>query len=411
MNVQNLENKQQELIMFMEGSGYSANYIGRLKCEIKSIISDAEAKNWASYADIYADYTQQKVGTQNLILKHALLGIIEDFDINGQLPDGHRRHNTACRSKYHLLSREFKTAIDYYCETEEKRGIKNATIYVSSRNTSGLLYDLQLNGISQFSEITEEAILSSFINPDGVLRRGHSFKKNVTAVFKTCAIQNPDVFNRILSFLPRFRKNQKNIQYITLDESEQLRQTFIDSDSSLSFRDRAVGVLAFYTGMRSCDIAGLTLSSIDWDNDTITIKQQKTDNALQLPLSAIVGNAIFDYLTIERPKTDCEYVFLSTRGPIRRMGSDNMRSIAKKIMKAANIRQSAGDRKGLHIFRHHIATQLLQNNVPRPVISKTLGHESPKSLDAYLSADFKHLKECALSISRFQAAEEVFGDA
>lgn len=76
MNVQNLENKQQELIMFMEGSGYSANYIGRLKCEIKSIISDAEAKNWASYADIYADYTQQKVGTQNLILKHVCVKMI-----------------------------------------------------------------------------------------------------------------------------------------------------------------------------------------------------------------------------------------------------------------------------------------------------------------------------------------------
>jgi len=32
-----------------------------------------------------------------------------------------------------------------------------------------------------------------------------------------------------------------------------------------------------YTGMRSCDIAGLTLDAIVWDRDLIDIQQQKTE--------------------------------------------------------------------------------------------------------------------------------------
>jgi len=408
MDIQNLINSQHELIDFMESNGYSVSYIRKLKREIEHVVSEVALKNWESYADIYSEYTHNSDALHCLGEKHALLGIIEDFDTKNQFPTGRLRQK---RGKYHLLSEEFKAAIDYYRETEKKRGIKDQTIYVSSLNTAGLFYDLQSNGISQLSEITEESIISSFVRPDGSLRRGCSFMKNVRMVFKACIPQNPGEFKRVLAFLPEFRKQRKNIQYLTPEETTSLRETLTDSDSPLSLRDRAIGALAFYTGMRSCDIAGLTLGSIDWDNDIISIKQQKTGSLCELPLKAVVGNAIYDYLITERPQNECDYVFLTMCGPIRRMESDNMRSVAKKIMKAADIRQSAGDRKGLHIFRHRVATQLLQNDVPRPVISRALGHDSPDSLEPYLSADFKHLKECALSILKFQVAEGVFGDA
>ena len=53
-----------------------------------------------------------------------------------------------------------------------------------------------------------------------------------------------------------------------------------------------IGILAIYTGLRGCDIAGLTLDAIDWNRDFIYIRQQKTEIPLELPLTAIVGNAI-----------------------------------------------------------------------------------------------------------------------
>ena len=72
------------------------------------------------------------------------------------------------------------------------------------------------------------------------------------------------------------------------------------------------------------------------------------------------------------------------------------------------IRQDKGARKGTHIFRHYLASSLMGNGIPQPIISRTLGHTSPDSLEPYLRADFVHLKECALSIENFSVAEDVF---
>jgi len=62
-----------------------------------------------------------------------------------------------------------------------------------------------------------------------------------------------------------------------------------------------------------------------------------------------------------------------------------------------------------HMLRHRLATKLLENGIARPVISSIIGQTSPGSLDDYLSADFVHLKECAISIERYPVRREVFG--
>ena len=81
--------------------------------------------------------------------------------------------------------------------------------------------------------------------------------------------------------------------------------------------------------------------------------------------------------------------------------SRNLDAICSKVMCKAGIRQGKNERKSLHLFRHNVATTLLQGGVQQPVISATLGHASPDSLDRYLSAEFKRLKECSLSIEHF----------
>ncbi|KKM08520.1 hypothetical protein SY88_23420, partial [Clostridiales bacterium PH28_bin88] len=132
---------------------------------------------------------------------------------------------------------------------------------------------------------------------------------------------------------------------------------------------------------------------------------------LELALTATVGNAIYDYLTNERPPVDCSILFLTQQGPYRGMESSSIWRVAARIMEKAGIRQSKGDRRGFHIFRHHLATTLLGNGVPQTVISGVLGHAVPESMETYLSADLVHLKGCALSIARFPVSEGVFADA
>lgn len=181
-----------------------------------------------------------------------------------------------------------------------------------------------------------------------------------------------------------------------------------DGTSSLSLRNRAIGVLLFFTALRACDIASLTLGEIDWENDEIRLVQDKTDVPLTLPMSAMVGNALYDYIVSERPDSNEEYVFLGENRPYDPITAGAVFLIASKIYDAASIRLEKGERRGSHLFRYNAATALISKGIPRPVVSATLGHDDPASLDYYTFADITHLRECALSIAIFPVREGVF---
>ena len=408
MNVQNLRDNYPKLISYMETNGYSKIYVDRLKREIEKILLTADSKEWSCYTDVYLEYTKISQSPDYLRNKRTIIGAIEQFDVHSRYPDGRRRNELFKRGAYPLLSPEFKSIIDYYCEAEKKRGKKVTTIYTESHNASTFFLSLQQKGMDSLVKITEEAVLSIFMSPNETLLRSCSYKKNITAVLKACIPYHPEACHRILAFLPALRETRKNIQYLTPEEIQKVKEALADGENPLTLCDKAIGMLVLYTGLRGCDIAGMTLDSIDWSRDIIHIRQQKTEFHLEIPLTAVVGNAIYDYLTSERPHTENRYLFLSQNKPYDRLKNRSIGNVAVRIMKAAGIRQSKGDRKGFHIFRHHLATALLGNGVPQPVISRTLGHTSPDSLEAYLSADFPHLKECSISIERFTVPEEVF---
>jgi integrase len=359
---------------------------------------------------VYHEYAAKSESAQYLRNKRTFLGLIEHFEVYGQYPDRRRRQKIVRYDKYHILTDEFKAVIDYYRAAEKKSGKKDSTIYVEAHNASTLLYALQEKGIEKAQDITEEAVLSVFVGTNGNLQRSCSYKKNIAAVFKACVPQDPEIWNRVLVFLPMLREGRKNIQYLLPEEIIALKQTLSDETTDTSLRDKAIGMVILHTGLRGCDVAGMMLDSFDWENDLIFISQQKTDMPLELPLTAVVGNAVWDYLTA-RPKTESKYLFVSENKPHTRLKNRSIWNISRKIMDAANVRQDDDDRGGFHIFRHRLATALLGNGVARPVISQILGHESPDSSEVYLSADFAHLRECTLSVESFPVSEGVFGNA
>lgn len=407
MNIQRLRDNYPKLISYMKTNGYSKTYIDSFKREIEKILA-MNSKKWSRYTDIYLEYIKKSLSPGTLRDKRTIIGAIEQFDVYGRYPDGKHRHALFERGSYPLLLSEFKSVIDFYCEVEKKRGKKPSTIYTESHNASTFFLSLQQKGINSLEKITEEDVLSIFISQNEKLLRSCSYKKNITAVLKACISYYPETCPRLLAFLPALRETRKNIQYLTSEEIQKIKYTLTNDKNLLTLRDKAIGIFAFYTGLRSCDIAGLTFDAIDWDRDSIYIRQQKTRIPLELPLTAVVGNAIYNYLRSERPHTENNYVFVSQHKPYDQLKNRSIGNVAVRIMKAAGIRQFKGDRKGFHIFRHHFATALLGNKISQPVISRILGHTSPNSLELYLKADFPHLKECSISIERFPVTKEVF---
>ena len=412
MNIQELQQTYPELIAFMKAQGYSHFYIERLEQQIKVVIANAERNGWASYGDVYRWYAERSSSNQGLRYRLTFIGIIERFALRGEYPDGRTRQKVKIRGYYQYLSPEFQRVMDTYRLYEERRGTKKLrTIYGESSNGASFLYELQSAGFSSPEEITQKSIIAVFLNQDGTLRRSCSYKKIIAAVFRANVHADPEFFNRLIAYLPELRETRKNIQYLTDEEVAKIKRVLMEPNSGLNLRDKAIGTLALVYGLRCCDIAKLKVDEVDFDAEEISICQQKTAVPIALPLTASAGNAIYDYAELERPQNGSEFIFLSENRPYGRITEGSVGNIAAKIMAAAGIRQNAGDRKGFHIFRHRLATDLLCNGVPQPIISKIAGHTSPDSLETYLSADFVHLKECALSIERFPLRGEVFANA
>lgn len=404
MDLQNLRDTYPLLLSYMEAESYSKQYIQYIEKDILWIINESSHYAWRSYDDIYQTYVDKWSNKTTLNHKKRRLLVIERFDLESKMPNGLKHAHKS--SAYDSLSAEFKDFIDTYRNLEglgySKKYLKSTSYMVCS-----FLLDLQNKGINSFKSVTEESVLDVF-SSDGKICRSYNFKYTVEFAFKTClSFYGDGICSRMLSYLPALPHIKKNVQYLTKEEMWRIKSV-LEKDTTLSLQNKAICLLALYTGMRSSDICSLTFKSIDWDNDLIRIKQQKTNAALVLPLRAVVGNAIFDYITKERPKSSADTIFLTVNTPYRRLHSSNLNAICVSIMGKAGIRQNPGDRKGMHLFRHYLATSLLGYGVEQPIISSTLGHQSPSSLAPYLSADFTHLKECALNIERFPVRKEVF---
>src|SRR5690606_37635287 len=142
-------------------------------------------------------------------------------------------------------------------------------------------------------------------------------------------------------------------------ELDEIKKVILDTNIDISFRTRAIGTLLVYTGLRSVDIANLKLEDIDWEKDTIKIIQSKTSNPLELPMEAMIGNALYSYILHERPKSKQPFVFLKNEYNDAVMDKSAVSIAVNKIMDAANIRMNQDDRRGTHIFRHKLASSML----------------------------------------------------
>lgn len=402
MDIFNLNEKVKLLVSYLQDTGYSAMYIDYVKKMAEWLSGNADHYKWKSLADVEPTLKELWPNKYTCRNKVRLLRVICQYIENGLLPDG-RKHYIKPHH-YELLGEEYRNVTDMAFNVVGRRCKYSKSVKYA---LSSFFFRLQEMGVYSFESITEDAVLEVF-SKDGKLKMGHSLKYSVEYGLKACLPHYGKSVERIIAYLPSIPNMRKNIQYLTEQELMAIRHT-LEHDGTISLQDKAVITLAMYTGLRGCDISALTLDCFDWEHDLIRITQAKTGQPLTLPLRAVVGNAVFDYLLNERPKCGEPYVFLTVHVPYRRLHTCNLDAICSKVMRKAGIRQGRNERKSIHLFRHHVATSLLQSGVQQPVISAALGHASPDSLGRYLSAEFKRLKECSLSIEAFPVRKEVFG--
>jgi integrase/recombinase XerD len=171
----------------------------------------------------------------------------------------------------------------------------------------------------------------------------------------------------------------------------------VDRGNPLGKRDYAILLLVTRLGMRVGDIRDLKLSSLKWDIKKIEIVQQKTAHSISYPLLDDIGWAIIDYLKHGRPITDSPYLFVRLLAPFESFGKHaNLHQIITKYTRLGGVALPKGAKRGMHSLRHALASLLLEQHTPLPIISEILGHVSTQSTNVYLKIDQENLRKCAL---------------
>lgn len=172
----------------------------------------------------------------------------------------------------------------------------------------------------------------------------------------------------------------------------------VDRGSPKGKRDYAMLLLACRLGLRASDICGLRFDNLLWQENLITIIQEKTKRRVELPLLPEVGNGIIDYLKYGRPVSQLTYVFLHSNNGDRRLQEPTLHSIVSFYLRRAGISNIDKKKHGPHALRHSLAGLLLQKKTPLPVISEALGHRNSETTKSYLRIDMDSLRQCTLEV-------------
>jgi integrase len=192
---------------------------------------------------------------------------------------------------------------------------------------------------------------------------------------------------------------------LTREETGRLLEG-IETETACGKRDYAMVVLAVSTGLRCCDIVALRLEEIDWRRDEIALVQAKTSRPLVLPLSALAGNAVAEWILHGRPDCDAPEVFVRLQPPYVKLGNSTGSTLMRRRLARAGIDHVAHDGKSFHALRRTTGTRLIESGAGLPLAAQILGHARIDSSRRYFALASEQLRQCCLPLAEFTCTKE-----
>ncbi|MBK5263328.1 MAG: tyrosine-type recombinase/integrase [Peptostreptococcaceae bacterium] len=200
-----------------------------------------------------------------------------------------------------------------------------------------------------------------------------------------------------LSTLVPHYKHSFKVPVIYSEEEIAKIENIIDRSTEIGKRDYAMILMATRLGMRSGDIVNITLDDLNSKSGNLAFVQQKTGEALVLPLLPEIKKALDDYINNSRPKTSERRVFIRQNAPHQRITTSTLRFVTTKYFHAAGI-DIAGKKHGPHTFRSSLASSMVNDSVPYEAVRKILGHSNLKSIKHYAKLNIEMLRQCAITV-------------
>lgn len=156
-------------------------------------------------------------------------------------------------------------------------------------------------------------------------------------------------------------------------------------------RDYAVLLLLARLGLRAGEVAALTLDDIDWKAGEISVRG-KGPRLDRLPLPPDVGKALVAYLH-RRPQCATRQVFLTVRAPVGELADH--RSVSAIVERGLTRAGLDPPRKGAHVLRHALASDMLRRGASLPEIGELLRHRRLDTTAIYAKVDLGALRALA----------------
>jgi len=166
-----------------------------------------------------------------------------------------------------------------------------------------------------------------------------------------------------------------------------------DTETGIGKRDYALLLLMARLGLRAGEVVALTLDDFDWESGLVTVRG-KGKRVVQMPLPSEVGAAMAEYLAAGRPPCSNRRVFIRAKAPLR--GFTNSVAICSLVDRAMERAGVESEYRGSHVFRHSLATQMLNHGASLPEIGDLLRHRRPDTTRIYAKVDVASLRSIAL---------------
>jgi integrase/recombinase XerC len=180
-------------------------------------------------------------------------------------------------------------------------------------------------------------------------------------------------------------------QALRPDEVERLVSS-LDTEGPSARRAAAIVRCALDLGLRRAEIAGLSLDDIDWQAGTIRLRHTKGQREDMLPLPETTGQAIAEYLRLERPQTASRAVFVRQIAPHDRpYGPHGVGKTIRQAYARAGLPHTRA-----HLLRHTLADRLLASGSSLKDVADVLRHRSLNTTLIYAKLDTNRLMDVAL---------------
>ena len=171
-----------------------------------------------------------------------------------------------------------------------------------------------------------------------------------------------------------------------LSPDEAAKLVAIDGDDPLALRDRALFELAYSSGLRLSELAGLDVAGCDLATGEVRVLGKGSKERI-VPVGAPAREAVARWLVVRGAHAAAAEpaMFVGRYG--RRLSP---RAIQQRLAEWA-IRQGLARHVHPHMLRHSFASHVLQSSGDLRAVQEMLGHASIASTQVYTHLDFQAL--------------------